>query len=407
MQKLTTHYHSLLRLPLTWSVDAVDFSADSKRIEIHARFIGGAVVCPECGLAGKVYDRVPEQRWRHLDTMQYETIIIARIPRCQCVKCGVKTLTVPWAERHSRFTLMFEAFAVALLQHCSNTNAAADMLELGWHATDEIMNRAVKRGLSRRAPEEICSIGIDEKSFRKGHKYITTLNDINGSRVLDVVESRTLEATETLLQTLTESQRESIKSVSLDMWQAFATAVKKCLPKADIVHDRFHISKYLNDAVDKVRRHESAQLYKIGDKTLVGSRFCWLRNPENMKDTQRAKFELLMEGELKTGVAWSIKNGFRLFWNLTTEVHGGLFLSYWSDTVDQSGLTPMIEVKDMLNRHRDNLLNYFKHRVSNAVSEGLNSKIQTIKASARGFHKFESYRTRILFYCGKLDMGIA
>jgi len=93
MQKLTTHYHSLLRLPLTWSVDAVDFSAESKRIEIHARFIGGAVVCPECGLAGKVYDRVPEQRWRHLDTMQYETIIIARIPRCQCVKCGVKTLT--------------------------------------------------------------------------------------------------------------------------------------------------------------------------------------------------------------------------------------------------------------------------------------------------------------------------
>ena len=212
---------------MTWSVDAVDFSADSKRIEIHARFIGGAVVCPACGLAGKVYDRVPEQRWRHLDTMQFETIIIARVPRCQCAECGVKTLTVPWAERHSRFTLMFEGFAVELLQHCSNTNSAADMLELGWHATDEIMNRAVKRGLSLRAPEEICSIGIDEKSFRKGHKYITTLNDIKGSRVLDVVESRTLEATETLLQTLTESQRNGVKSVSLDMWQAFATAVKK------------------------------------------------------------------------------------------------------------------------------------------------------------------------------------
>jgi transposase len=211
MQKLTTHDHRLLGLPITWSVDAVDFSFDGKRIEIHARFIGGAVVCSVCGLAAKVYDRAPEQRWRHFDTMQFETIIIARIPRCQWTECGVKTITLPWAERHSRFTLMFEGFAVELLPHCSNTNAAADMLESGWHATDEIMNRAVKRGLSRRAPEEICSLGIDEKNSRKGHKYITTLNDLKGSRVLDVVESRTLKTTETLLQTLTESQRNCVR----------------------------------------------------------------------------------------------------------------------------------------------------------------------------------------------------
>ncbi len=268
------------------------------------------------------------------------------------------------------------------------------------------MNRAVKRGLSRRAPEKICRIE-DEKRFRKGHKYITMLNDINGSRAFEVVESRTLDATETLLQTLTVQQRKGVKSVPLDMWQAFATAVKKCPTKADIVRDRFYVSKYLTDTVDQVMRQESRQLNITGNTTLVGSKFYRLLNFENMTYVQRAKFDQLMEKELKTGVAWSIKKGFRFFWNLTTEAHGRLFLSYWSGTVDKSGLTPMVTVKDMLNQHRDNLLNYFKHWVSNTLSEGLNSKIQMIQASAIGFHNFSSYRIRILFYCGKLNMGIA
>ena len=113
-----------------------------------------------------------------------------------------------------------------------------------------------------------------------------------------------------------------------------------------------------------------------------------------------------MEYELKTSVAWSIKNSFREFRECHTEFGAKLCFFYWCETVDKSELTPMIKIKDLLVRHLDKILNYFKHRVSNAVSEGINSKIQTLKASARGFHDFEGYRTRILFYCGKLDMEI-
>jgi transposase len=163
----------------------------------------------------------------------------------------------------------------------------------------------------------------------------------------------------------------------------------------------------LNEAVDQVRREESQQLSKQGDKTLVGSKFSWLRNPENMSSAQRATFDLLMEAELKTGVAWSIKNGFRKLWDLPSQKHGEWYFWYWSLTVDRSGLVPLIKVKEMLERHRDNLMNWFNHRVSNAVSEGLKSKIQSLKSAARGFHNFESYQTRILFFCGKLNMQIA
>lgn len=264
MQKLTDHYQQLLGFPAIWQVYDVNLSVSGLKIEVHLKYAGNDVVCPEWGDAGTLYDRAPEQRWRHLDTMQFETIIIARIPRCQCDKCGVKTISVPWAAPYSRFTLMFEGFAVALLQNCSTITAAANILNLDWHAVDQIMKRAVNRGLSRRETNDIANIGIDEKSFRAGHHYITALNDLVGSRVLDVIEGRTLDGTKQLLETLAPSQRVAVKSVSLDMWGPFATAVNKLLPKADIVHDRFHISKYLNEAVNRVRHQESKRASESG-----------------------------------------------------------------------------------------------------------------------------------------------
>ena len=406
MQKLTDHYQQLLGFPATWEVDDVNLSVSGLKIEVRLRFVGNEVLCPKCGDNGKMYDKAPEQRWRHLDTMQFETIIIASIPRCRCETCGVKTIAVPWAVPHSRFTLLFEGFTVSLLQHCSSVQAASNILKLDWHAVNAIMKRAVARGLLRRAPNNVLHVGMDEKSFRSGHKYITILNDLDSSRVLDVIEDRTLKGSKKLLETLTKKQRTAIVSVSLDMWQPFATAVNKLLPKADIVHDRFHISKYLNDAVNKVRNHESHELLKNGDKSLVGSKYSWLRNPENMTISQRARFDELMAYELKTGVAWGLKNVFRDFWNCASELRGELFLTYWCEIVEKSGLKALIKVKELMERHKDNILNYFKHKVSNAVSEGLNSKIQLLKATARGFRDFESYRIRILFYCGKLDMQI-
>ena len=149
--------------------------------------------------------------------MQFETIIIACIPRCQCETCGVKTVAVPWAAPHSRFTLLFEGFAVALLHHCASVQAASNILKLDWHAVDQIMKRAVKRGLLRREPDHVVHVGMDEKSFRSGHKYITILNDLDKGRVLDVVEDRTIKATRKLLGTLSKQQRKAVKSVSLDM----------------------------------------------------------------------------------------------------------------------------------------------------------------------------------------------
>jgi len=406
MESLISHYQQLLGLPSNWNVDNVDLSLPHKRVTIKLKYVGQDVTCPECKTSCSIYDHAPEQRWRHLDTMQFETILVARLPRVNCKKHGVKTASAPWADKHSRFTLMFEGFVVQLLQHCASTQAVASMLRLSWHSVDQIMRRAVARGMKRRDTEPIRHLGIDEKSFRAGHQYVTIMNDLDGGRVLDVVETRTTKATVKLLTSLAAKQRKRVLSVSVDMWKPFAHAVRKKAPQADIVHDRYHISKYLNDAVDAVRRQESRALKTAGDKTLIGSKYTWLRNPENMSDKQRADFDQLMTCELQTGTAWSLKNMFRAFWVLTSRDSAEYFFQYWSDAVDRSELKPMIKVKDMMARHIEGILNFTRHRTTNAVSEGLNSKIQLIKASARGFHSFKSYRTRILFYCGKLDMAI-
>lgn len=127
----------------------------------------------------KLHDYDQERRWRHLDTMQFETQILARVPRCTCENCGVKTINVPWtSEKHACFTLLFEAFAIDVLQNCSSIKDACTLLRINWHTADQIMKRAVERGLSRRNSEAVPYIGIDEKSYLRHHNYITVMSDL-------------------------------------------------------------------------------------------------------------------------------------------------------------------------------------------------------------------------------------
>jgi transposase len=337
--------------------------------------------------------------------MQFETRIKAALPRVNCPQCGIKTTTAPWAEKHSRFTLMYEAFAIAVLQACGNIKQAADLLRLNWKSLEEIMSQAVMRGLSRRGSEVIHQVGVDEKSLAKGHSYVSVMTDISGGRVLEVIEDRTTESAEKLWEKLTAKQRECVESVSQDMWPAYATAAAKYAPQAAIVYDKFHVSKHLNEAVDLVRRQEHKALQEEGESPLTGSKQLWLFNEENIQEEQKDRFEKLKQSNLKTGRAWAMKEQFREFWKQPTVGRAKTFFKKWQQWAVKSGLRPMKQKALMLERHLKGLLNYIVHPVTNASSEGFNSKIQEIKSRARGFRDFASYRTRILFYCGKLDLS--
>ena len=181
------------------------------------------------------------------------------------------------------------------------------------------MRRAVARGLERRELEDLRHLGMDEKSFLRGQSYVTVLTDLEEARVLDVVEERTRAAAETLWQTLTEEQKSAVEAVAVDMWEPFIQTIEQEVPQADIVHDRYHISAYLNEAVDKVRRQEHKELQAQGDETLKGTRQLWLYNPENFTPEQSAEFEQLKDLNLKVGRAWAAKELFSKFWDYATE----------------------------------------------------------------------------------------
>lgn len=405
MSDLTKHYQALLGLDGAWTVRRVEFSLEEKKVEIALDHGGGPLVCPECGAACPQADLAPERPWRHLDTMQFQTVLSARVPRAKCSACGVKTIALPWAGKHSRFTLLFEAFAIEVLKACANVQRAATLLGLDWQTTHGILQRAVERGLERRELDDVRRVGIDEKSFGSGHSYVSVMTDLEQARVLEVVEDRTRTAADELWQTLAPPQRERVLAVAVDMWEPFMNSTAQWAPKAEIVHDKFHVAKHLNEAVDRVRRHENKTLRAEGDDRLVGSKHLWLYHPENLDSQRKDELNELRGESLRTGRAWAIKEHFRRFWDYTFTSSAETFFFDWHSWAVRSQLPPMVEKAKMLKRHLPGLLSYFRQRVTNAVSEGFNSRIQSIKSAARGFRAFANYRTRILFYCGKLNLA--
>jgi transposase len=403
--ELQKHYALLLGVGSPWEVKNVELKLADKKVEIELGWQWGAAAkCPECGCECSIHDCAPERTWRHLDTMQFSTLIRARTPRSDCPEHGVKTMTVPWAAPQGRFTLLFERFAVEVLLASASVSQACELLGLSWDTAQELMRRAVERGLERRQLEDLKHLGMDEKSFRRGQSYITLLTDLEESRVLDVVEERTAEAADRLWETLSPEQKQAVEAVAVDMWEPFIQTIQKQVPDADIVHDKFHVSKYLGEAVDKVRRQEHKELMAQGDETLKGTRQLWLYNPQNFSPDQAKEFSTLKDLQLKVARAWAAKELFSKFWEYQEEGWARRFFKDWFGWVSRSQLKPVVAVAQMLKRHLHNLLTYLKHHITNAVTEGLNSKIQSLKAAARGFRNFRNYRIRILFFCGKLNL---
>ena len=403
--ELQKHYALLLGIGSPWEVKSVDLRLEQKQVEIELGWQWGAAAkCPECGRECSIHDCAPERTWRHLDTMQFTTLIRARTPRSDCPEHGVKTMGVPWAAPQGRFTLLFERFAVEVLLASASVSQGCALLGISWDTAQEIMRRAVERGLGRRQLENLKYLGMDEKSFKRGQSYITLLTDLEQSRVLDVVPERTAEAADRLWATLSPEQKQAIQAVAVDMWEPFIQTIEQQVPEADIVHDKFHVSKYLGEAVDKVRRQEHKELMAQGDETLKGTRQLWLYNPQNFNSDQAEEFASLKDLHLKVARAWAAKELFSKFWEYREEGWARRFFKNWFGWVSRSRLKPVVEVAQMLKRHLENLLTYLKHHITNAVTEGLNSKIQSLKSAARGFRNFQNYRIRILFFCGKLNL---
>lgn len=399
-------YQQILGLREPWEVRGVKLDIEKKEVLVEIGHRKGAIWEVEGQQIEKIYDHAPVRKWRHLDSCQFSTVLEARLPRVKLNDGRVQTVPVPWAQKNSRFTELFECLAIKVLQASASVEAACQLLGIDWDAAQRIMERAVERGIERRELETLPVVGMDEKSFLRGQSYASLLYDLNAEnpRVLEVVMQRDSQAAELLWETLPEEVLQNIQAVCLDMSGIYREVATEIVPQAKIVHDKFHVSKHLNAAVDKVRRRENKTLQAKGDQRLKGARQLFLFSPENLPQKHIEEFERLKNSDLKAARAWAIKESFRVFWKCRSVPEAREVFKKWHAWAVRCQLKEIKKVAKMLKNHLDGLLNFMLFSITNAVAEGFNSKIQSIKSSARGFKNFLNYRTRILFFCGKLDL---
>src|SRR5688572_21230111 len=401
-------YQQILGLAAPWRVEAVDLDLEHERVTVNVALEPGSVVaCPACGAAAPIYDH-RERQWRHLDTCQFQTLLAARVPRVACPAHGVHQIAVPWAAPGSGFTALFEALVIGWLG-AATTAAVARRMGLSWNAIDTIMRHAVERGLARREAQSPRKLNVDETSFAKGHDYVTVVSDSEAGHVLHVAEERTTESLNSYYATLKPEQTELIESVAMDMWPAYINATLAAVPgaRAKIAFDKFHVAKHLGEAVDRVRRREHRALLQIGDETLKGSKYDWLRHRANMSYQQWIGFKALRESALKTARAWAIKETAMSLWHYLSR---GWALRAWKGLLawaQRSQLEPIRAVAAMLKKHLWGIINAIVLRAHNGGAESINSRIQLLKVRARGFRNKQRFITAIYFHLGGLDLAPA
>ncbi len=398
-------FEQLLAITRPWYVGEVDLALSEQKVRVYVELGPDAItVCPECGSPCPGYDRRKRQ-WRHLDTMQYETLVIAEVPRVKCPDHGVHQISVPWAEDTSRFTALFEALVINWL-HEASFAAVSRQLRLSWDQVAGIQDRAVKRGLARRSLTSPRIIGVDETSFQKRHEYVTSVVDIDAGVVLHVADGRTQAALDGFYQMLGEAGCTEIEAVAMDMWPAYINSTQEHVPEADrkIVFDKFHIAMHLGDAVDKVRRQEHRALQAQGDDRLKKSKYLWLTNPANQNRKQKNAFQSLRHSELKVARAWAIKELAMTLWGYVSRGWAERMWKRWYSWAIRCRLEPIKKVARMIKRHWQGVINAVTSNITNASSEGMNSKIQWIKRKACGYRNRERFRNAIYFHLGGLDL---
>jgi transposase len=398
-------YAQILGIKSPWHVSSVALALSEGEVVVYVEPVAGTRQrCPQCGEVSPGYDSRP-RRWRHLDTCQYKTFLEADIPRVQCKEHGVVTVSVPWAEPGSGFTALFEALVIDWLQEAS-TSAVSRLMGLSWNAVDGIMQRAVERGLSRREESLPTHIGVDETAFRKRHDYVAIVSDQTEGTVLHVGEDRKKATLKAWYDRLTNEQRAAIQSVSMDMWPAFINATLEGIPDAEekIAFDKFHVAKYLGEAVDKVRRREHKALMAVGDEQLKGSKYAWLTNPQNMTRKKKYEFKALRDSALKTARAWAIKELAMSLWHYTSKSWARKGWEQWLSWAVRSRLEPVKAVARTIKEHLWGILNAIVLQVSNGPAESLNSRIKMIKVRSRGFRNKKRFANAIYFHLGGLNL---
>ena len=366
----------------------------SNHIIFRARLKQNTKRCPCCGSSNVRIKETTERTFRMVNLGQKRTQLKIDIHKVWCQKCDKKCWIKP------PFTCgklpMTKSFIYYIIQLTAMTTllCVALFLGLNWKTVKNID----KANLSKRAKQfsfkKLRYISIDEIAIKKGHKYMTIITDISTGQIIHAVEGRNEEALRPFLKLLSKKAKR-LKGIGIDMSAAYSSSIKQHLPHVSIIFDRFHITKLLNNTIDKIRRSEYANCQNKGLRVLKGQRFLLLRNFVDLENDQKSSLQKLLEINESLSIAHSMKEQFRLFWQSGTRTEGARFLGWWIIQAIESGVELLAKTARTLLYHYEGLLSYFEHGIDNGKAEGINNKIKVLKRQAYGFRDQEYFKLRL------------
>jgi len=387
-----------------WVIEGVDFNAEKKRFDIYLNFPKGTKFsCPSCGTHHCNIHDTRDKEWRHLDIFQYPTYLHVRVPRIECGQCkGIIQVNVPWAREYSSFTLLFEGMVVLMAQDMQVSHVAKRVNENDTRIW-RIIKHYIKKALQKLDFSNITTFCVDETSERKGHKYITIFANKVTGYVLYVCKGKDASTVGNFFTELLShhGNPSKITQACCDMSPAFISGITEYFVNAHIIFDKFHVMQLVNKAVDEVRRID-----QVKNVLLKKTRYIWLKNPENLTEKQTELLASLRTMELKTARAYQMKLNLQHFWSIPDRETAEVYLKKWYFWLTHSKLDPMINVAKTIKKHWDGIMNYIDFKITNGLMEGLNSIVQTLKRSARGYRNTDNFILMIYLRCSHLKFDL-
>jgi transposase len=321
------------------------------------------------------------------------------MPRIKTTEGKVVTGPVPWARPGSGCTLMFEAFAMALIEREIPVNRVAEILGVNPQRVWTVFNHWVGKARASDDPSTITRLGVDETSTKKGHHYVTPGVDLDASRVIHVTEGKGQATLKDIRKHLENKgvPGEQVKQLSMDLSPAFIAGAAKSFPSAEITFDRFHVVKLLNEAMDKVRKAERKE-----HDALKGQKYTFLKNRKNLSDKQEKSLAEMIQLYPTLGEAYRLKVLFNDLWEMPNKPAANAFLTQWCNEVEDAKIPAFMAFAKTVKAHWSGIAHFVESRITNAILEGINSKVQLAKRRARGFRNTKNFINMIYFLCGKM-----
>lgn len=346
-------------------------------------------VCSGCCKIAPLYDRLKYRLFEFVPIWGIKTYFKYLMRRVDCKNCGIVVEKLPWADGKRQLTKTYMQFLASWAKKMSWTEVK-NSFKTSWKKVFYSIEYVVSWGLEHRDLSGVKALGIDEVAIHEGHKYLTLVYQIDKhcSRLLWAGKDRTVKSLLRFFRIFGKETSKKLEFICSDMWKPYLKVIKKKVPQAIHVLDRFHIMQKFGKAIDEVRAEEAKKLKKDGyEEVLKHSRWCLLKRSENLAEKQEIKLKDLLKYNLKSLKAYLLKEDFNGFWEYVSPGWAGKFLDRWCNRTMKSKIEPMKKVAKTIRRHRELILNWLvaKKSYSSGIVEGFNNKAKVTTRRSYGF----------------------